>query len=53
VLAEAEAGIAAARADAMGQVRVIAAEAAQAIVQRLTGEAAGVAEVERALASVS
>jgi F-type H+-transporting ATPase subunit b len=53
VLAEAEAGIAAARAEAMGQVRVIAVEAAQAIVQRLTGEAPGAAEVERALASAS
>ena len=52
-LAEAEGRIAAARAEAMGQVRGIAAEAAEAIVQRLTGEAAGAAEVERALASVS
>jgi F-type H+-transporting ATPase subunit b len=53
VLAEAEAGIAAARADAMGHVRTIAADAAQAIVQRLTGESAGSAEVERALASLA
>jgi len=53
VLADAEAGIAAARAAAMTQVRVIAADAAEAIVQRLTGEAAGAAEVETALASVS
>ncbi|HEX3919025.1 MAG TPA: hypothetical protein VHW60_16935 [Caulobacteraceae bacterium] len=53
VLAEAEARIATARAEAMGQVRAIASETAQAIVQRLTGESAGAAEVERALASVS
>jgi F-type H+-transporting ATPase subunit b len=53
VLAEAESGIAAARAQAMTQVRGIAADAAEAIVQRLTGEAAGSAEVERALAALS
>jgi F-type H+-transporting ATPase subunit b len=45
--------LATARAEAMGQVRAIASETAQAIVQRLTGEDAGAAEVERALASVS
>jgi hypothetical protein len=37
----------------MTQVRGIAADAAEAIVQRLTGEAAGAAEVERALAALS
>jgi F-type H+-transporting ATPase subunit b len=52
VLAEAEARIAAARAEAMGQVRGIAADAAGAIVERLTGQAAPAAEVERALAQV-
>jgi len=51
VLAEAEARIASARAEAMTHVRQIAAEAAEAIVERLTGEKAGVAEIERALAS--
>jgi F-type H+-transporting ATPase subunit b len=53
VLADAEARIGAARAAAMGQVRGIAADAAAAIVERLTGEAAPGAEVERALAQVS
>jgi F-type H+-transporting ATPase subunit b len=53
VVAEAEGRINAARAEAMGQVRGIAADAAEAIVTRLTGLAAGAAEVERALASVS
>lgn len=53
MLAEAEGRIASARAEAMGQVRGIAAEAAEAIVQRLTGEAAQAAEVERALASLA
>jgi F-type H+-transporting ATPase subunit b len=52
VLADAEARIAAARTEAMGQVRGIATDTAQAIVQRLTGQAADAAEVERALASV-
>jgi F-type H+-transporting ATPase subunit b len=52
VMAEAEARIFAARTEAMGQVRGIAAEIAEAIVQRLTGQAADAAEVERALASV-
>jgi hypothetical protein len=37
----------------MGHVRGIAADAADAIVTRLTGRAAGADEVERALASVS
>jgi F-type H+-transporting ATPase subunit b len=53
VLAAAEGRIASARAEAMSQVRGIAADAAEAIVARLTGEAAAPAEVERALASVS
>ena len=53
LLAEAEGRINAARAEAMGQVRDIAADAADAIVTRLTGQAAGAGEVERALASVS
>jgi len=51
LMAEAEARIGAARAEAMSQVRGIAADAAGAIVERLTGQAAGAAEVERALAS--
>jgi F-type H+-transporting ATPase subunit b len=51
-MAEAEARIAAARTEAMGHVRGIAAETAEAIVARLTGQAADAAEVERALASV-
>jgi hypothetical protein len=37
----------------MAQVRGIAADAAAAIVERLTGEAAPAAEVERALAQLS
>jgi F-type H+-transporting ATPase subunit b len=53
VLAEAEGRINAARTEAMSQVRGIAAEAASAIVARLTGQGADAAEVERALASVS
>jgi len=48
-LAAAEARIAVARAEAMGHVRTIAIETAQAIVDRLTGVHAGAAEVERAL----
>ena len=52
VMADAEARIAAARTEAMGQVRGIAAETADAIVQRLTGQPADGDEVERALASV-
>ena len=53
LLAEAEGRINAARTEAMGHVRGIAAEAASAIVARLTGRGADAAEVERALASVS
>jgi F-type H+-transporting ATPase subunit b len=53
VLEAAEGRINAARAEAMGHVRGIAAETADAIVTRLTGLAAGADEVERALASVS
>jgi F-type H+-transporting ATPase subunit b len=53
MLAEAEGRINAARTEAMGHVRGIAAEAADAMVTRLTGQAAGAGEVERALASVS
>jgi F-type H+-transporting ATPase subunit b len=50
VMAEAEARIAAARTEAMSQVRGIAAETAQAIVEKLTGSAPNADEVERALA---
>jgi len=50
--AEAEARIAAARARAMAQVRSVAAEAAEAMVGRLTGAAPDAAEIERALAGV-
>jgi F-type H+-transporting ATPase subunit b len=50
VMAEAEARIAAARAEAMSHVRGIAAETAQAIVEKLTGSAPSAAEVEQALA---
>jgi F-type H+-transporting ATPase subunit b len=50
VMAEAEARIAAARTQAMSQVRGIAAETAQAIVEKLTGSAPNADEVERALA---
>jgi len=53
VLTAAEGRIAAARAEAMGHVRGIAADTAEAIVARLTGESTTPAEVERALASVS
>lgn len=52
VMAEAEARISAARNEAMSQVRGIASETAQAIVERLTGQAADAAEVGRALESV-
>jgi len=52
VMADAEARIAAARNEAMTHVRGIAAETAEAIVQRLTGQGADAAEVEQALASV-
>ncbi|HEY1750433.1 MAG TPA: hypothetical protein VGG29_04180 [Caulobacteraceae bacterium] len=50
VLADAEGRIAAARAEAMNQVRGIAAETAQAIIEKLTGSAASAGEVEQALA---
>jgi F-type H+-transporting ATPase subunit b len=53
VLAVAEARISAARTEAMTQVRGIAAEAAGAIVEKLTGAAASSAEVERALAGAA
>ncbi len=53
VVAEAEGRINAARAEAMSQVRGIAAETADAIITRLTGQAAGADEVERALTVVS
>ena len=52
LMAEAEARINAARAAAMTGVRGIAAEAASAIVERLTGGGVSDAEVEQALASV-
>jgi F-type H+-transporting ATPase subunit b len=48
-LGEAEQRIAAARGEAMGHVRAIAAETAQAIVERLTGAAASQAELDAAL----
>ncbi len=50
ILDAAEARIAAVKAEAMTHVRTIAAETAQAIVERLTGSPAGAAEIERALA---
>jgi F-type H+-transporting ATPase subunit b len=49
--AKAEASIAEARDKAMGGVRAIAVDTAQAIVAKLTGKAATAAEVEAALAS--
>lgn len=49
LLAEAEARIAGARAEAMGHVRAIAADTAQAMVERLTGAAPSGAEVNAAL----
>jgi F-type H+-transporting ATPase subunit b len=49
-LGEAESRIAAARGEAMGHVRAIAAEAARAMVERLTGQPAAADELERALA---
>ena len=48
-LAVAEARIAASRAEAMGHVRTIAVETAQAMIHRLTGAEASSAEVERAI----
>lgn len=53
VLADAEARINAARAEAMGQAPAIASEAAAAIVEKLTGRVVSGAELERALASVN
>jgi len=50
-LATAEASIAAARDKAMGNVRTIGADTAQAIVEKLTGKAPDVAELEAALAA--
>jgi F-type H+-transporting ATPase subunit b len=50
-LSAAEARIAAARAEAMGHVRTIAIETAQAMIARLTGAEATSDEVERALDS--
>ncbi len=49
-MATAEASIAAAREQAMTQVRTIAADTAQAILTKLTGEAASAADIEAALA---
>ena len=49
----AEAGIRAARDEAMGNVRAIAAETAGAIVARLTGQAPSSGEVETALNSAA
>src|SRR5579863_1252549 len=49
LIADAEGRIATARAQAMGEVRGIAADAAGAIVEKLTGQGASAAEVERAL----
>lgn len=48
-LSEADARIAAARTEAMGHVRGIAAEAAEAIVARLTGQSPEPGEVARAV----
>ena len=48
-LGEAERRIGAARAEAMGHVRAIAAETAQAMVERLTGAAASQAELDAAM----
>lgn len=53
VLADAEARINVARAEAMGEAPAIAAEAAAAIVEKLTGRVASSAELERALAGAS
>lgn len=52
-LAAAEASIRASRDQAMGQVRGIALETAAAIAEKLTGQAATVAEVEQALAGAA
>jgi F-type H+-transporting ATPase subunit b len=50
-LAEAEGRIRGLRDQAMGNVSVIASETAQAMVQKLTGQAAAPAEVEAAMAA--
>ncbi len=52
-LADAEASIRGSRDQAMGQVQAIAAEAAAAIAEKLTGQAAGPGDVEAALAQAS
>lgn len=52
-LAAAEDSIRASRDQAMGQVRGIALETAAAIAEKLTGQAATVAEVEQALAGAA
>ena len=49
-MAEAEAEIRSARERAMSSVRAVAADTAHAIVEKLTGQKASAAEVERALA---
>jgi|WetSurMetagenome_2_1015567.scaffolds.fasta_scaffold42005_4 F-type H+-transporting ATPase subunit b len=49
-LAAAEAGIQASRESAMGHVREIAAETAQVIVAKLTGQAASAKDIDAALA---
>ena len=48
-LAEADARIATARGEAMTHVRAIAADTAQAMIERLTGQSVNVGEVEAAL----
>lgn len=53
VLGAAEARINAARAEAMGQAPAIAAEAAAAIVEKLTGSVATGAELDRALSGAT
>lgn len=50
-LAEAEASIAAARTQAMGNVRTIASDTAAAIIEKLTGAVADPAELDKALAT--
>jgi F-type H+-transporting ATPase subunit b len=49
-MSAAEADIRAAREKAMANVRTVAAETAEAIVEKLSGKAASKAEVDRALA---
>jgi F-type H+-transporting ATPase subunit b len=53
VVAEAEGRIAAARAEAMGHVRAIALDAADAMIQKLTGTPVDRVEIERALTQIS